>query len=300
MPELVPPPRKEHEALCRVCGSSRTRPIWKVEKYDVNVCLDCSAKLVVNPPTLSELKEYYSTVADPAYNESNREQLGYYYKKLGKMIRDLRPEGKRIFDVGCSRGWFMDAMPGWECHGNELNELEAGEARRQYGENIIQGPFESCPNYDEPFDVVTIQDVLDHFIDPVAVVQKANRMLRYGGLMVIKVHDFGCLWAQLTGRKFYAVIPPSHLTYFNPKSLFILCENNGFKMDKTCHLSQAIAIPTIFFRLAHSRRNSFFGKIGKLLENTILCRVAIKKNLHDIITLFATKVADFPPAHKGA
>ena len=254
--------------------------------------------LVTNAPTLEQLEKYYATVSDPAYYESNRDQLGYYYNKLGKMVRDLRPHGKRIFDVGCSRGWFMDAMPGWDCHGNELNELEAGEAKRQYGDNIIQGPFETCPTYDEPFDVVTIQDVLDHFIDPVSVIRKANSMLRPGGLMVIKVHDFGCLWAKLTGKKFYAVIPPSHLTYFNVRSLRILCESNGFKVDKTCHLSQAIAIPTIFFRLAHSKRDSFFGKIGQFLENTFLKKVTVKKNLHDIVTLFATKVSDCPSVQK--
>jgi len=294
----------EHQATerkcCRVCGGLGLVPKWEVGDYQVGKCPRCTAILVINAPTLQQLEAYYATVSDPAYYENNREQLGYYYSKLGKMVRDLRPQGKRVFDVGCSRGWFMDAMTGWDCHGNELNELEAGEAKRQYGDNIIQGPFETCPSYNEPFDVVTIQDVLDHFIDPVAVVRKANSMLRPGGLMVIKVHDFGCLWAKLTGKKFYAVIPPSHLTYFNEKSLRILCENNGFSVDKTCHLSQAIAIPTIFFRLAHSKRDSFFGRISTVLEKTFLKKVTIKKNLHDIITVFATKVADCPQGQKAA
>jgi len=290
----------QKESYCRVCGHSGLVPKWEVGQYHVGKCPKCTAMLVTNAPTLKQLEEYYATVSDPAYYENNREQLGYYYQKLGKMVRGLRPNGRRIFDVGCSRGWFMDAMTGWDCHGNELNEFEAGEARRQYGDNIIQGPFETCPDYDEPFDVVTIQDVLDHFIDPVAVIRKANSMLKPGGLMVFKVHDFGCLWAKLTGKKFYAVIPPSHLTYFNERSLRILCEGNGFKVDKTCHLSQAIAVPTIFFRLAHSNRDSFFGKISQVLEKTFLKKVTIKKNLHDIITLFATKVSDFPSTQKAA
>ena len=136
---------------------------------------------VANPPTLEELAQHYSQVSDPAYYDANREQLCYYYNKLAGIIRKLRPDGKRIFDVGCSRGWFLGSMAGWECHGNEINEFEAGEARKIAGDRIVQGPFETCPDYKEPFDVVTIQDVLDHFIDPVSVIQKASGMLRKGG-----------------------------------------------------------------------------------------------------------------------
>lgn len=279
-------------ATCRVCGSKNIIPKWDVDSYKVGKCRSCTAMLVTNPPTLEELAEYYKGVSDPAYYNENREQLSYFYNKLGGIIKGMCPDGKRIFDVGCSRGWFMDSMRGWECHGNELNEFEAGEAKKLYGDNIIQGPFETCPDYPKPFDVVTIQDVLDHFIDPVAVIRKANRMLKKGGLMVIKVHDYDCLYAKLTGSRFYAVIPPSHLTYFTRKSLRILCEHNGFKVKKTCHFSQAITIPTIFFRLSHSNRNSFFGRIHTLLEKTFLRRVTIKKNLHDIITIFAEKTAE--------
>lgn len=267
-------------------------PKWDIGAYKVDKCLDCTAMLVANPPTLQELAEYYSTVSDPAYYENNREQLSYFYGKLARIIRAMCPDGKRIFDVGCSRGWFMDSMKGWECHGNELNEFEAGEAKKLYGENIIQGPFETCPDYPEPFDVVTVQDVLDHFIDPVAVIRKANKMLNKGGLLVIKVHDFGCLYAKLTGKNFYAVIPPSHLTYFTSKSLRILCEKNGFEVTRKAHFSQAITIPTIFFRLSHSNRETFFGRIHTLLEKTFLKKVTVKKNLHDIITIFAIKTAE--------
>lgn len=277
---------------CPVCGSSRLIPKWNVDSYHVSKCTDCTAKMVTNPPTLEELAEYYKGVSDPAYYDENREQLSYFYNKLGGIIKGMCPDGQRIFDVGCSRGWFMDSMKGWECHGNELNEFEANEAKRLYGDNIIQGPFETCPDYQTPFDVVTIQDVLDHFIDPLAVIKKANRMLKVGGLLVIKVHDFGCLYAKLTGKKFYAVIPPSHLTYFTRKSLRVLCEKNGFSVIKQAHYSQAITIPTIFFRLSHSNTDSFFGRIHTLLQHSFLRNVTIRKNLHDIVTIFAIKTAE--------
>lgn len=278
-----------NSVACRICGKSALIPKWQVGIYSVSECKSCTGMLVTNAPTLNELQDYYATVSDPAYYENNYEQLSYYYNKLGEIIKTIRPHGTRIFDVGCSRGWFMDAMLNWECHGNEINNFEANEARKRYGDNIIQSSFEACPSYTKLFDVVTIQDVLDHFIDPIAVIQKANTMLAPGGLLVIKVHDFGCLWAKLTGKRFYAVIPPAHLSYFNKKSLYILCENNGFIVNKTCHMSQAITVPTIFFRLAHSKRDSFFGRICTILEATPLKKVSIRKNFHDIITLFATK-----------
>lgn len=286
---MLPKKKIENETPCRVCGGLKIRPVWKVGKYEIGLCEDCSVKLVLNPPTLGELEAHYASVSDPAYYEENRAQLDYYYHKLSAMIRRQRPNGKRIFDVGCSRGWFLDTMTGWDCHGNEINEFESREAQKRHGGKVVRGPFDTCSPYRDPFDVITIQDVLDHFIDPIAIIRKARSMLGPKGLLVIKVHDFSCLWAKVRGKKFYAVIPPCHLTYFTRRSLRLLCENNGFRIDQMKHYAQAITIPTIFFRLAHSKRDSHLGKIYLMLQKTWLRKVSVKKNFHDIITLFATK-----------
>jgi YD repeat-containing protein len=279
-------------SLCPVCNSSEIKPKWSEGLYKVYKCRDCTAMFVVNRPSIEELIQHYGKGSDPAYDEDNKRQLCYYYDQLGKIIRKILPQGKKIFDVGCSRGWFFDSMNGWECHGNELNELEAKEAQKKYGENILHMDFQQCPDYSIPFDVVAVQDVLDHFINPVGVVQKANKLLSKGGVMVIKVHDWGCLYARVTGKKFYAYIPPSHLTFFNKKSLHVLCEKNGFKIIQYKHYPQLLSLPKVFYRLSQGKADSFFGQIHLLLEKTVLRRIIIKKNLHDIVTLFAVKTED--------
>ena len=274
---------------CPVCFESKTREIWPDKKYVTCSCNNCGAKFIVNRPTFDELCLHYNAANfDPVYEDS-KSQLDYYYGKLAQRIKKYHPENGAIFDVGCSRGWFFEHLPGWKYFGNELNSSDCNKAKDQFGDNIYNLDFKDCPELTGEIDLVSFQDVLDHFIDPDEAIRKAHRMLRPGGIMVIKVHDWGCLYARLTGMKFYAYLPPSHLTFFNKRSLEFLCNSNGFKIVESNHIPQTLSLPKIFYRLSMGNENNLFSIIHKALEKTLLNKISIKKNLHDIITIIASK-----------
>jgi 2-polyprenyl-3-methyl-5-hydroxy-6-metoxy-1,4-benzoquinol methylase len=239
--------------------------------------------------TAEELDSHYASVTDDAYDESNLECLSYYYQELANLIGTRFPKPGRVLDLGCAQGWFLDAMKGWECHGSEMVESRAAAARERYGDRIVTGSFEEYPLREGYFDVIALQDVFDHFRDPLSSLDKCYRMLRPGGMIAIKVHNISCLYAKLTGANFYAIIPPSHLFYYDRKTLSLTLSNCGFQIVDSRFIGHKLKIKTVAFRLSQNKTKPGFYRIYKLLEGTSIGEVKFHKNLHDIITVIAVR-----------
>jgi ubiquinone/menaquinone biosynthesis C-methylase UbiE len=274
---------------CPICSASELRHLWVVNGYTVAKCNACTLVFVQNKVSAEELAAHYASGTDDAYDDSNVECLNYYYDKLGSLIRSHFPRPGRVLDLGCSRGWFLEVMKGWECHGNEIIASDAAIARERFGDRIVVGSFEDYPLRENYFDVITLQDVFDHFRDPMTALEKCHRMLRPGGLIVIKVHNISCLYAKFSGANFYAIIPPSHLFYYDNRTLNLTLSKSGFQVIDSKFIGHLLKIKTVFWRLSRSNVNSFFYRIYKVLDTTSLGEIKFQKNLHDIITVLAKK-----------
>lgn len=274
---------------CPVCDGANLKDLWEVNGYTIAKCGKCTLVFVRNQVTTEELAAHYASVTDDAYDDANVECLNYYYEKLGEIIRDRFPQPGKLLDIGCSRGWFLDVMTGWERHGNEIATVYAATARERYGDSIVIGPFENYPMREGYFDVITLQDVFDHIRDPMPTLEKCYHLLRPGGLIVIKVHNISCLYAKLTGQNFYAVVPPTHLFYYDGSTLDRVLSNNGFKLVATKFIGHLFKVKTVFLRLSRGDANSVHHRIYDSLNGTALGEFKFHKNLHDIITVLAVK-----------
>jgi SAM-dependent methyltransferase len=278
---------------CPVCGGGDLTPLWEVSGYTIAKCCKCTLIFVQNQLTPEDLKIHYSGGQDKVYeDESNMECLSYYYQKLANSIQKRFPKPGRVLDLGCSRGWFLDAMTGWECHGNEISHSDAQEAHKRYGDRIVTGQFEEYPMREGYFDVITLQDVFDHFRDPIPALEKCHRLLRPGGLIVIKVHNISCLYAKLTGSRFYAIIPPSHLFYYDRNTLAGTLARAGFHVVDSQFIGHLLKVQTVFWRLSRGDAKSAFFRMYKTVEGNAFGAMTFRKNLHDIITTFALKPVD--------
>jgi SAM-dependent methyltransferase len=244
---------------------------------------------VLDRVTTGELIGYYASFEDDAYGDENVECLNFYYHKLGALIRKRFPQPGRLLDIGCSRGWFLDTMNDWECHGNEITTNYGMTAREKHGDRIFIGPFEQYPMLEAYFDVITLQDVFDHIRDPLPTLQKCHKLLKPGGLIAIKVHNISCFYAQLTGSKFYAIIPPSHLFYYDRKTLGLTLQRGGFEVVDFKFIGHLFKVKTIFHRLSKGNVNSAYHRAYKALDGSTVGELKFTKNLHDIITMLAVK-----------
>ena len=285
-----------YHSFCPICSSDSLRYKYAISGFTLVRCLSCGLVFVKEKPSQRELDSHYdkdarnpNTNGDCVYlNQDNMENLKYYYQNLRSFILQKVSTG-RVLDVGCNAGQFLDEMGGFERYGVERSFSHGRVAKEKYGENIFIGTFEDYPAPDFFFDCITLQDVLDHMVDPLEVLKKCNKLLKPQGLLVIKIHDMSSLMARIMGRKFYAFIPPTHLFYFNKNAIKTALDNSSFKILFLKHFGHVMFLSIIFYRLSRGKEKSIFFKLYKLLDGTRLGRIRVYKNLHDIVTVFAEK-----------
>lgn len=282
-------PSKSLHRSCPLCGQKTLLHRWTVNGYTIVRCKGCSLVFVQNIVGREELAALYAASGDRVYSDDNSELLKYYYTILRDRIHAMKPEPGNIFDVGCSGGWFLEIMDGWECYGCEIASADAEKARRKFGDRIFAGTLEEYPEVENFFDVITLQDVFDHLPEPFDALVKCRRMLKEGGLLIIKVHNISCLYAKLTGAGFYAILPPGHLFYFDRRTLTLAAEKAGFDVAKTEFIGHLLRISTVFLRMSRGDEHSIYYRVYSALADNPLGRMKIRKNLHDILTLFAVK-----------
>lgn len=277
---------------CPLCDSDRLRDIYlDVNGYTITRCESCRLVFVREQVTIPELIAYYGqsdgedfVYADP----ENVENLNHYFRKLRDLLEKTMPRG-RILDIGCSAGYFLNVMEGWERYGIEIPSMWADMARKTYGDHIHVGTLEDSDYPADFFDVITLQDTFDHLIDPLESLALCRRILKPGGRIVIKVHNIECLYARLSGRGFYAIIPPSHLFYYSRDTLKLALEKSGYALEISTFIGHTLFLKTIPYRLSRSNKKSLFYKAYELLDKSPLGNIKVPKNLHDIITVVGVR-----------
>jgi 2-polyprenyl-3-methyl-5-hydroxy-6-metoxy-1,4-benzoquinol methylase len=279
---------------CPLCASDALSNRYRIDGFTIANCAGCSLVFVRERMTYEALKPYYDVPEqDFMYDDpTNQANLDYYYAQLKALISQKARPGK-ILDVGCNRGQFLDILGDrWDRHGVELAPHFAEQARRKYGDNVFHGSLENYPPAGEPFDVVTVMDVLDHSPEPVEELRRVNRLLRPGGLVVVKVHNISCLWARVVKDRFYAFIPPYHLHYFDRETLGRTLQAAGFRVAETRYMPHRLNLKTVPYRLARGKTTGAWHGLYKMLEGSRLGNIKIYKNLHDLITMVAVKESD--------
>lgn len=150
---------------------------------------------------------------------------------LGNLIS---PPGK-LLDVGAGAGFFLEEARrgGWEITGLEPSTWGREYAREELSISTMQaGGFEALATLPAAsFQVVTAFDVIEHVLDPAALVAACVRALKPGGIVVLTTPKFDSWLARLLGRWWYCIFP-AHLHYFSTKSLTRLLEQHGFMVER--------------------------------------------------------------------
>jgi len=103
---------------------------------------------------------------------------------------------RRILDAGCGTGWNLQDLARFgETHGVDLSPLAVATTRRRGG-RVTRGDLLGLPYAPASFDLVTSFDVLYHawVKDDAQAVRELARVLKPGGLMLVKVPALKILW----------------------------------------------------------------------------------------------------------
>ncbi|HEY2847456.1 MAG TPA: class I SAM-dependent methyltransferase [Pyrinomonadaceae bacterium] len=125
----------------------------------------------------------------------------------------------RILDVGAAAGYILDGFidKGWSGLGLEPNAAMASLGRER-SVDVRQGSLESF-SADEQFDLVSMVQVAAHFYDPRTAFEKARKLLKPDGLLLIETWDRGSISARIFGRNWHEYSPPSVLNWWSKDGL---------------------------------------------------------------------------------
>lgn len=196
---------------------------------------------IADKPTPQELRRYYAEKyyqdATGSYElEYSEAELAYFNAKLEQrwaVLRNYLPnddESIRLLDVGCGEGYALAYFrkKGWSVKGFDFSSAGVESKNPACLDALVAGDvFELLAaeiGNDVSYDVVWLQNVLEHVLEPLDLLSCMRKLLVPGGLAVITVPNDCSITqrAALDGKHVsqpYWVAPPDHLTYFDHESL---------------------------------------------------------------------------------
>jgi SAM-dependent methyltransferase len=139
---------------------------------------------------------------------------------------------------------------------------------------------EATPFASETFDAVTLWDVLEHLPDPHAALAELSRVLRPGGRILLTTGDVGSLAARLSGARWHLYSLPEHLFFYSRRSLRLLLETHGFRVESLRAESSVYTLGYLVERL----RKTIFRRPARASARWPGSDLRIPINLFDIVT----------------
>lgn len=231
--------------MCPVCPEAGKREVYQVpvdrgESRSIVCCESCSL-MFVSPRIASEQiaatysgKEYFERQDDRTgyqnYLQDRDLHLIFFQRQLGEL--ESRLPGRRLLDVGCAGGFLVHEAKkrGWQAQGVELSTFASAYARETLGLEVFTGSLLDANFPADSFDVVVMDDVIEHFENPLTEVREVFRILKPGGGFLLHTPNAESPWRLLMGRKWIHFKPDEHLFYFDPSTIDTLLSKAGFEL----------------------------------------------------------------------
>lgn len=228
---------------CNVCNSTNLELKFKevedleylsYQPVDFYRCQDCGL-LIQNPlPLLENVIDFYP--------ENYRNYLPVdgsnlfaaikkdKFKKQAKHLLKNFSGGARILEIGYGNGELLKALSTLGC--GDLSGCDFSDKNKAsleaYGIKIQVANVEEELPFAEKFDVIILNNVIEHFLNPIAVLQNCYQHLNPDGKIILFTPNSDALELEIFGKFWAGFHAPRHTFVFNKVNLKILASRIGF------------------------------------------------------------------------
>jgi ubiquinone/menaquinone biosynthesis C-methylase UbiE len=102
------------------------------------------------------------------------------------------------------------------------------------GLKVLPGTAEALPKEleNKRFDAIFMNHVLEHVREPKLALQNAIKLLSPGGKIILETPNNLSTGLQRRGINWHLLSVPRHLSFFTSKSLNLICQTQGLKVEK--------------------------------------------------------------------
>ena len=240
--------------ICPVCGE-HDASVWR-EAFDdryghpdlfkIVRCQDCSHLMTVPMPSEDDLADLYGTFYPRKNITTNQiitqaDKAGLAFSKIRRwwMGEDNHGQyysspGEKMLDVGCGSGlsllearklgvdaWGIEADPNVKKFADEL------------GLRIHQGSLHDNPFQEIIFDLIVLNQVIEHIPGPERAMKIIQSRLSKNGRVILVFPNVNSLWCKISGKRWINWHIPYHLHHFNKMTFSQMVERCGYKIIRT-------------------------------------------------------------------
>lgn len=251
---------------CNTCRSPESVEVARARDFEYSTCTNdflfvrcttCGLVYLKNRPAPDTLDVIYPSNYRPhSFSKSlgpfvARIRTGVQASKV-RVIRKYAGKNDFIVDVGCGSGELLRLMrdhgdPSWRLAGVDFSEAAVKKVRAM-GIDVYPGRFEAMTWKDAAPDMIIMNQVIEHLDDPSAVVEKAHRLLKPGGYLIIETPSMEGWDARWFLKRYWGGWhTPRHWTLYTEDSLVYLLRRVGFNIVERRYLLS----PTFWLQSLH-------------------------------------------------
>ncbi|MGI6250562.1 MAG: methyltransferase domain-containing protein [Anaerolineaceae bacterium] len=224
----------DSQASCPLCQSQFNRKLDQIESFGFPVqyylCSSCgfvfqdsAASQAANPAFYAETyRKLYQQSEDPTPKDLRQQKLRADH--LLNFLRANRADHpQRVLDIGASSGMLLQTLK--QETGAEVMGVEPGNAYRKLAQSHGIKVYPSLENLitggEEPFSLVTLMHVLEHFPNPLETLTTIREKL---------LHPQGWLVVEVPNFYGHGSMELAHLSCFTPHSLAEMLKQSGYRL----------------------------------------------------------------------
>lgn len=285
---------------CGICGSRKSFPWLEHGKWRYRACAECSAVWLDPLPSDGWAETFYDQryftggdhggyadyLADEEHHRVNARARIALARRFGAV-----PPGVWL-DVGCAAGFTLDEArkAGFCVLGAEPSAWARAVARERFALDIFPTISDVQRKSAGQIDVASLFQVLEHMREPVAALRTARDCLRPGGTLIVETWDRGSLVAQLCGRYWQQITPPSVLWLLDRKNLAHMLVCSGFRQQAIVRTSKRVSVGWALGLMAQKAPRVLAPAL-RALGQSGLGRLGVSYRLGDLVSVVAVAQA---------